>query len=696
MSSNTVPISSKPETSSNPIQSMRRLPWLVPATIGLLIVLALELYLSARTESQTFDEPAHLYSGYAYWLRSDFGVNPEHPPLVKLVAALPLLLSRPAFQEPMPVYFRGVSNLGGMQLMRGPGSEALLGHARTAVSIFVFLLAVLVTLAANEMFGSGTALVALLIFVFDPVILANAPLVATDMGAACLIFATVYAFYRYVKRPSVVRLLICALAAGLALAAKHSTIFVIPILILLCLIEIAFAWRRSSPDSAPTSNRSVRPRTALRLGTFLLAIGIIAVAILWAFYGFRYRAFPDNKTTIIPPTEAYLQDLHHPVEATLIGFAEHHHLLPEAYLFGLTDVTIICRDGRVMYLFGKVYPHGRWFYFPAALLIKSTLGFLILLALLPFARALWGKEHRREILYLAVPAVAFFGWAMTSKLDLGIRHILPVFPFLIVLVAAGAVSLARRSRVWAWAVSLLLFLHIASSLYAAPNYMPYSNEIVGGPDNTHRMLSDANVGWGGGLKALSVYLREHHISECWFAYSAFSDPATFGIPCKRLPTFFTVLSDMGQQRPVPEKIEGPVFISSEETAGSLWGAEDMNPYQQFATMRPNHVVAGEILEFDGTFSIPRIAAVSHYVMAFGMSPAKSAAPDSIAHAESAVALDPASLFAHEALLYAYAAHGRKDDALREYQAAMNIFNTVHPEFQADEFPPRNPYAGPQH
>src|ERR1700684_4521902 len=96
--------------------------WFVPAVVGLLLVFALELFFSVRLESQTFDEPAHLYAGYSYWLHSDFGVNPEHPPFVKLVASLPLLLSRPRYPPPLDIFFRGSSGVGGVMLFTPPGS----------------------------------------------------------------------------------------------------------------------------------------------------------------------------------------------------------------------------------------------------------------------------------------------------------------------------------------------------------------------------------------------------------------------------------------------------------------------------------------------------------------------------------------------------------------------------------------------
>jgi 4-amino-4-deoxy-L-arabinose transferase-like glycosyltransferase len=485
-----------------------------PAVMALFLVLAAELFLSVRLESPTFDEPAHLYAGYMHWLRRDYGVNPEHPPLVKMVASSPLLIDRPKYPEPPDMFFRTASSRAGIGMLPSRSSMYLLDHARIAVSIFVFALGVLLVLASYEMFGVTTALFALTLYVFDPLVIAHGPLVGTDVGAACCIFATVYAFYRYVKRPSWGRLAVCAVAAGLALAAKHSAIVILPILLLLGVTELVLRRREPAP---------VLRRDAIRLGGAIALIAVVAVTILWGIYGFRYAARPGGRK-ITPPTEVFLKQLQHPAEAQVIGFAERHHLLPEAYLYGLTDVTILSRDGRIMYLFGKMYPDGRWFYFPAAVVIKSTIGFLLLLAMLPFARELWGQERIRETLCLAIPAVLFFIAAMSSKLDIGIRHIFPMLPFLIILAAAGAVSLARRSRVWAYAAGIFLALHVASSVKAFPNYLPYSNEFFGGPSATHLVLSDSNVGWGGGLKALRAHVDENQIKECWFAYSSMMAP----------------------------------------------------------------------------------------------------------------------------------------------------------------------------
>ena len=659
--------------------------WIIVFVVVLMAILEGELLLSVRRNSQTFDESAHIYSGYSYWKRGDFGINPEHPPLVKLEAALPLLPTGLPDPPPLPIHFRAVSAIGGGQFLYSNDADSLLFRARAAASIFTLALALLVFLTGYEMFGLGAGLIALALLVFEPNILANGALVATDMGAACFVFATVYAFYRYCKRPSALRLSVCCLATGLALAAKHSTVLLLPIFVILAIFEIA---RRRSPEGGTNETHG---RRTLRLLGVMAAITVISITILWSFYGFRYAARPDN-AQITPPTADYLKSLKYPAEAGAIGFMERHRLLPEAYLYGMTDIVMISRQGRPAFLLGHNYPNGRWFYFPAVFVIKSTIGFLVLLLMTFAAREIWRRERRRELVFLVIPPILWLGVAMTSKLDLGLRHILPIYPFLIVLAGAVAWMLMRRSRTWAAVVVVLLALHVVSSLHTFPTYLPYSNEAFGGPSNTYKVVSDANVGWEGGVKTLQAYLNSRHITHCWFAFNGPYDPAYYHIPCSPLPSLFSVLTGRAQDA-VPEQIQGPVFIGSIELTGFDWGPDDLNPYQQFVDMRPSAVLGGEILEFDGSFQTAKIAALSHFAIANRLLAQKQVSA-ALQECKAAEQLDPDFIYPHEVLAPLYAAMKQPDNAMSEYQAALHIYQNVHPDFQAERDPPQNPLAHP--
>jgi hypothetical protein len=661
--------------------------WVFAAAALLMVILECELLFSVHQNSQTFDESAHIYSGYSYWKLGDFGINPEHPPLVKLEATLPLLPTGLADPPPVPINFRAVSGYGGILLLYSNDADSILFKARAAVSVFALTCALLVFLAGYEMFGAGAGLIALLVLVFEPNILANGALVGTDTGAACLVFGAVYAFYRYCKKPSILRLAVCCLAAGLALAAKHSAVLLLPMFGVLALFEIL---RRRSAEDGTNEDRK---RESLRLLGALAAIAIISVTILWSFYGFRYAARPGG-AQLNPTTADYLKTLkeHGHFEADVLGFMEQHHLLPEAYLFGMNDIVEISLQGRPTFLLGHPYATGHWFYFPVLFVIKSTIGFMLLLLLTVAAREIWRRQYRRELVFLLVPPLIWVVFAMRSKLDLGLRHILPVYPFLIVLAGAVAWMLARRSRGWAVVVAVLIAFHVFTSLHTYPNYLPYSNEAFGGTSNTYRIASDANVGWESGLKMLKANLDSRHITHCWFAFDGLNDPGYYHIPCTPLPSFFSTLAG-GRQGVVPEQIGGPVFIGSNEFSGFDWGPDNLNPYQQFYGMHPTAVLGGEILEYDGSFTVTKVAALSHFAVAYQLLQRKQIGP-ALEEFKTAEKLNPEFILTHEILASLYAGMKQPAAATSEYQAALHIYQTGGSGGAAESGPPQDPLAHP--
>ena len=210
------------------MESSRKNIWVAGGVLSLLIVLLLQLALSVRQNSITWDEDDHIYAGYMSWKRGDFGLNPEHPPLVKMLAAVPLLNLPLNMPVPQNRNFKHEPFLGGKDFLFKNDADKMLFRARMAAALLTLLLAVLVFLAAKEMFGIGAAFIALILLVFDPNLLAHGAVVGTDVGLSCFMFASIYAFYRYVKVPSVWRLVVAGLATGLALASKHTAILVFP------------------------------------------------------------------------------------------------------------------------------------------------------------------------------------------------------------------------------------------------------------------------------------------------------------------------------------------------------------------------------------------------------------------------------------------------------------------------------------
>jgi tetratricopeptide (TPR) repeat protein len=643
-----------------------------------LTILFLQLALSVRQESQTWDEGNHIFAGYRSWTNADFGLNPEHPPLVKLLATVPLLrlpLQTPKLQNRD---FKLEAFLDGREFLYQNDADMILFRTRMAAAILTLLLALLVFLATKEMFGTGAAFIALSLIVFDPNLLAHGAVVTTDVGLSCFMFATVYAFYRYVKAPSVVRLIMVGVAAGLALAAKHTGLLVFPMLILLALCELVLKPRTKDASMAALA----KAKPAARLVGALLITGIIAVGVLWAFYGFRYGARPAG-LQLNPSLADYTQQLK-PREAKAVLMLARWHLLPESYLYGLTDVRWVA-DSMQTYILGKVYPHGVWFYFPVAFTIKSTLAFLILTLLAVGAIATRKLNQWRELLFLTVPPAFHLAVAMSSGLNIGVRHILPLYVFLSVLIGGAAWALVRSNRRWAYAIALLLLLHAISSLRVFPSYIAYANELWGGPANTYRYLSDSNTDWAQQLKATKQYLDKRGVKDCWIAYFAqgLVDPAYYGIPCKPLRTVMTPWVHTPVE--APATIDGPVLISAGTLSGFEIGPGPLNPYDQFQKLQPTTVIGYGIFVFDGHFSIPLASALAHEQRAREFLAAKQI-DQAREETEAAIAVYPDCVPSQVLLGDMMMIMKRPVEAHAAYEKALTLAQTVEPEFQLQWIP----------
>ena len=191
------------------------------------------------------------------------------------------------------------------------------------------------------------------------------------------------------------------------------------------------------------------------------------------------------------------------------------------------------------FLLGRVYAHGTWMYFPIVFVIKSTLSMLALLALTLFALARRWLRPSLSLAFVLVPPIVYMLVSMGSHLNIGARHILPVYLFCCVIAGTGAAALLRHGERWTLAIIALLIFHVATTVHASPNYISYANEAWGGPTQTYRYLSDSNTDWAQQLVAVSAELRARGIQHCYIAYFAtpFNTPTDYGIPRHLLPTF---------------------------------------------------------------------------------------------------------------------------------------------------------------
>ena len=635
--------------------------------VALIAVQSLLVVLTIHRASPTFDEGNHSFAAYMMLHTGDYGLNPEHPPLVKYLAALPTLGRDLWIPENKNRSFKTEAYVdGGEWLARNDGDRnQLIFHMRLAAGVLVPLLALVVFLMARECFGDWAALTALALVVFDPNILGNAALVTTDIGISLFFVAATWCFYRYVKQPTLTRLLVAAIVAGLLLATKHSAILFAPMMLLLMGYEVA---------AAP---RGTRRRTALRLGGAFCTIVVIGVLVLWSFYGFRYAARPaplKMSTTLadwVAPVGAF--------DSAVVNAIGRMHLLPESYLIGMVDVRRMA-DHYPTFIFGRNWPHGVWWYFPSVFAIKTTLGLLALTLVAVLAIAMRKLKLSREVVFVLVPALVYFITAIVFGMNIGSRHLLPFYAYLFILAGAAAAAVAKSSRRWFIACAVLVAAHVVSSMTVYPNFMAYANEAFGGPAKLPMLLSDANIEWGQQLFQVKQWQDRHPNEECWFAY--FVHPLirteTYGIRCHHLPNAGTGWA--GEPELVPPVIDGTVLLSASNMVACETPDRSLNPYLAFESMKPDEVIDDGVMIFRGKFDMRQAAAQSRTQMS-SWALRKHDTARALQLAQEAVAMDPDRLTNQTALGDALAANGRKDEARQAWQTALAQARKLEPATQ---------------
>jgi hypothetical protein len=520
----------------------RRLP--LPALLagGLALYAALAVS-SMRETSAVYDETAHLPAGYTYLTLRDFRLNPEHPPLAKELAALPLLLIDVRIKTDGPEWARDQQwQFGHDFLYQWNDGDRLLFWGRLPVVGLGCALATAVLLWTRRRFGPTAAAIAVFLCLLSPDVLAHGQVVTTDLAVALFLFLAVIAFQAVTERVTPSRVVLAGLAAGAALASKFSALVLIPILIALSVVvslsprPLTVARYRAPPRHIETTASRIAVLTLV-----LAAIGAIALTFLWSTYAFRPRIANDAEAA----ASFDWSRLARPGAATAGLRAVHAlALLPDAYVYGLATVLREA-EGRPAFLFGRISEQGWWYYFPVTFALKTPLALVALLALPLLGRRDRDESRRRARLFLWVPVAIYVAATLTLRMNIGHRHLLPIYPFLFVGAGAAAARAMEASRRARGAVMALALWYAVSVVHVHPHYLGYFNELAGGPSRGWRYLVDSNVDWGQDLKALKEWTVTHGVTHLKLSYFGSADPAYYRIPCEMLPS---------KMHPDPERV----------------------------------------------------------------------------------------------------------------------------------------------
>jgi len=481
----------------------------------LLCLILLQQIPASLGQSATFDEIYKVSTGYAFLQTGQMRWTRDHPPLIRQLVALPLLLLHPAMLQ-------DVGSKGEFAhrffFDNAADPDAMLFLARLPVMAITLLLTAGIYAWAREMWGERAGRLAALVAALDPNLIAHGQLATNDVGLACFFFLAVYAFWRFLRRPSRLRMLVTGLMTGLALAAKFSAAVLVPLLAVMGFLHLTRARGRRQDGR--------------RLLLWLFVICLIAASVLVVDYG-EFRPVWDMAVEMQAFGQASIAP---PNAGPVIDFLLTRLPVPApSYWYGLWLVRNDVQEGRPVFVWGRHLETGRWYYFPLALLVKTPLAALMLtaVALVSLLRA--GPTERYNALFLLVPAGVWLVVAMATRLNLGYRHVLPILPFLFVLLGRVALLLSKGWKRIAL-LALAGWLCVAATL-AFPYQLAYFNELVGGSGQGYRYLVDSNLDWGQDLKRLARYLQQREVGTVSLAYFGTADPDYYGIEYECMPSY---------------------------------------------------------------------------------------------------------------------------------------------------------------
>lgn len=588
-------IGSVPQPSS--AQGHRRLRWVgfVAGLLALHFALAVG---SKLHESTTADELGHLAGGFTAWRQHDYRLHPETGIFPQLWAALPWALSDAPFPvlEGNAAWDRADAGVFDYQLFYESGSDHFrwLMAGRVMIALFSVATGLLVFCWSRRLFGNAGGAVSLVFFAFCPTFLAHGALVTTDVCMTFFFLAAAGAWWRHLHDGRFLVWALSALVCGLAFVTKFSALLLLPMIGLMGIVRVL------APEPLALLGRVHVTRGSKAVATLLSALGhgLVAMLMIWAFFGFRYALLKTAPGSVLT-AETAISGLPAGFGFTggVVQAAKTVHLLPEAYLQGLSFMLGTIQS-RGAFLHGDYSQTGWPTFFLWTFGVKSTVALLVACALVAFLalrRWRWdGFACFRSDCYRITPLLvlpAIYGYsAVTGHLNIGHRHILPIYPALFIGVGVlGATLYKTGARAPAVLLSALLGWHVVSAVRSAPHFIAYFNELAGGPENGRHLLTDSSIDWGQDLPGLKDWIEAQPSRDpVYLAYFGGGEPAYYGLNVRRLP----FLNNFNLP-PVFEKLE-PGFYSVSATiltqvygpAPGPWTLECEREYQSLRPLEP--------------------------------------------------------------------------------------------------------------
>jgi tetratricopeptide (TPR) repeat protein len=537
-------------------------------------------------KSATWDEPIHLTAGYVALARGDYRIEGTHPPFMRMWAALPLLfmpdvrLDTAVIDRTPPAEWMSGSlayDFSTRFLYVDNDADRLLNAARFMIVIWGIVLGVLLFCWTYEWLGFRPAVCALAFYTLSPNLLANASVVTTDLGITCFMFGTIYFLWRTCRRVSAFNLSGLTLFFALAIVTKFSALILGPLVLALLLVARS---RRSA----------ITGRIAVAI---VLLLAVASVCAVWAVCGFHYA--PSASPSWVLHVESASLARTVPATARVTAWVDAHHLLPNIFTEGFLMFTQSLEPPNRTFLAGAYSTEGWWYYLPVAFLIKTPVAFIALIVV-GLAVCVW---RRRDLgwlneAFVLLPIAIYLAVAVIPTYQVGLRHLLPLYPFFLLIAAAGSMELVRR-RLGRLSLAALTIFWLVTLGAVYPHTLTFFNRVVGGPRNGYKYLADSNLDWGQGLKLLKKWMDQQGVSHIALAYFGTADPAYYGIDYTALPAATPSFELPSIARPwTPPKLPGYVAVGATVLTGVYQDLQWQMFYRGVRDMTPAAVIGNSI------------------------------------------------------------------------------------------------------
>jgi 4-amino-4-deoxy-L-arabinose transferase-like glycosyltransferase len=487
---------------------------------------------AARRESATFDEIAHIGAGVSYLQKQDMRMNEEHPPLAKVLAAVPLVIRgvRADYSQVswsfsgsgMFKQFLGEWIFGHWLITRWNDPIATVFWARQSMLFLTLVLGIVLFLYGSRLGDPWGGLLCLCAYATMPVMLAFGPLVLTDIAIALFVVLTLWTFASMWRSPSRGTVLLFGLAFGGALLSKFSAG-----LLFFCFLAFILSLRWRPAPEQPAGKAELRAWRRLRWRSLIKGVLLAALVVYAAYFVLSWNEPTDSLGFLGTNMAALL------LRRVLMA--------PWIYLRGLAIFAFTAKPPA--YILGHSYPHGVWFYFPVLFLLKSPLAFLVLLILAlvvgliakfrPVRLAVIPEGMELHWRAVWVFLVVFSGACILSRFQFSIRHFTVSLALLILLLAPlpRTLGLLRRSgwtaaRAGVWLTVALALASVATAVRAYPYYLPFLNSLGGGRPG-YLLVADSNLDWNQGLLEVEAFVKQRGLTHVLIDAYGFSDPAVY-------------------------------------------------------------------------------------------------------------------------------------------------------------------------